>query len=284
MDSVSIGVQRRYLLLLSGDLLALLIGALVSSFDVHQQWRQLAHVATGALFAVSIVLTLALALKSYERSWYRARAGAESIKTLAWRYMTCAPPYPRDLRGRDADDRFTSDLRAVLGESEDVPLAPAAKAAVGSQITAAMREVRGSDLKRRKSSYLIHRVEDQQRWYSEKAGTNETSGNRWFLAMIVAQGAALVSAVAQVAKPDLRLDINSALAAVAAACMAWLQGKRFEGLAQSYAVAAHELGLIAAQGPHVETDAELAKFVVSAEEAISREHTLWVAKRDRTLG
>src|SRR5256885_1854042 len=123
MDAVSNEVQQRYLLLLAGDLLVLLIAALVSSFDVGQQRRQEAHVVSGALFAVSIILSLVLALKSYERSWYRARAAAESIKTLAWRYMTGAPPYTAELPERDADQRFTADLRKVLEESGDVPLA-----------------------------------------------------------------------------------------------------------------------------------------------------------------
>lgn len=284
MDSVSIRVQRRYLFLLAGDLVILLIAALVSSFAVGQHWRQAAHIATGLLFAVSIVLSLVLALKSYERSWYRARAGAESIKTLAWRYMTCAPPYPADLVGRDVDERFTADLRRVLDESEDVPLAPAANASRGVQITASMREVRGSDLEQRKSAYLVHRVGDQQRWYGDKAGKSDTSGGRWFFAMIAAQSSALMTAIVQVAKPNLQLDVNAALAAVAAACMAWLQAKRFQELAQSYAVAAHELGLIAVQGPHIRTDEDLAKFVASAEDAISREHTLWIVKRDRSIG
>jgi hypothetical protein len=48
----------------------------------------------------------------------------------------------------------------------------------------------------------------------------------------------------------------------------------------SYAQAAHELRLILAREPYVESDEEFSGFVSDAENAISGEHTMWLARRD----
>jgi hypothetical protein len=283
MDTVAMKVQKRFLSLLAVDLGALLAAAIVSSLAVSPQDHLVAQSATAALFATSLVVTLVLALKSYARSWFRGRARAESIKTLAWRYMTCAPPYASALGQSDADAHFANDLRRILEEGRDVPLGPAAEVSATAQITASMREARDSSWERRKVAYLAHRVENQQRWYGENAAWNEKKGNRWFVGMIVAEAIALLSAIVQIVEPAFPVNLNGALAAAVAACMAWMQAKDFQELAQAYAFAAHDLGLIATQGGHINGDHELARFVVSAEGAISREHTLWVAKRDRLV-
>ena len=50
-------------------------------------------------------------------------------------------------------------------------------------------------------------------------------------------------------------------------------------LATAYAVAHHELGLIASRIDEIAAEADWARFVDESEEAISREHTLWRASR-----
>jgi hypothetical protein len=79
---------------------------------------------------------------------------------------------------------------------------------------------------------------------------------------------------------DSPINPTGTFSTLAAAAMAWLQVKRYQELAQSYLLAAHELGLIEAQSLHVHTEVELSAFVANAENAISREHTMWVARRD----
>jgi hypothetical protein len=71
-------------------------------------------------------------------------------------------------------------------------------------------------------------------------------------------------------------------AAMANAFVAWPQVKQHESVAQAYAIATMDLGLIQEQGARIEGDAQLAAFVADAENAISREHTLWVARRDKS--
>ena len=59
-----------------------------------------------------------------------------------------------------------------------------------------------------------------------------------------------------------------------------MQAKRFSELAASYALAAHEISLIADQALTPATAYDFSVFVGDAENAFSREHTQWVARKD----
>jgi hypothetical protein len=59
-----------------------------------------------------------------------------------------------------------------------------------------------------------------------------------------------------------------------------LQLRRYQELSQSYLITATELSLIKSKIHQIETEEELSNFVDDAETAISREHTLWLARRD----
>jgi len=78
------------------------------------------------------------------------------------------------------------------------------------------------------------------------------------------------------------VNLTGLFAAMANAFVAWPQVKQHESVAQAYAIATMDLGLIQEQGARIEGDAQLAAFVADAENAISREHTLWVARRDKS--
>jgi hypothetical protein len=75
-------------------------------------------------------------------------------------------------------------------------------------------------------------------------------------------------------------QLNWYLGTLTASFLAWLQVKQHEELAHSYAVAAHELSFVREAGKLVHQEAELSSFVADAETAISRKHTLWLARRD----
>ena len=77
----------------------------------------------------------------------------------------------------------------------------------------------------------------------------------------------------------LRIDLLGLAGAVIAAGAAWVQAKQHQTLANAYAVASQELAAISAQVDWASGEQEWAHFVDQAEEAISREHTLWRASR-----
>jgi hypothetical protein len=59
----------------------------------------------------------------------------------------------------------------------------------------------------------------------------------------------------------------------------WLQTKQHQVLAHAYAVTAQELSSIRSLIQWQESESDWSAFVDDAETAISREHTLWRAKR-----
>ena len=84
--------------------------------------------------------------------------------------------------------------------------------------------------------------------------------------------------------PATPFDYAAVLATLATAFISWTQAKKYGELAQVYEITANELGAVADQLIHVRTDSDLSRYVKEAETAISREHTLWVARRSFRLG
>jgi hypothetical protein len=94
---------------------------------------------------------------------------------------------------------------------------------------------------------------------------------------VVAEGVGIAAGIAVVLGAT-GIDLLAVIAALAAAGTAWVQVKQYGSLATAYSIAAQELASISAE---VDTVSEglWAVFVANAEEAISREHTLWRASR-----
>jgi hypothetical protein len=280
-DAASIAAQRRYLWSIRGNLALIVLGAVFAAYapsdpTVH---RWLATLGAATLVG-GIFLTYVIRLAHHDRDWFGARAIAESAKTAAWRYMMCSEPYPSDLAAGAADAALSTQLQAILHEQQAVAEALADQHASESQITKRMRDVRASDRVARAEIYLRDRINDQQAWYASKAKGNARASRSWLTSIAAVQFVAAVVTVALVRYPTLLLEPVGILSALAAAMMAWLQVKRHQDLAHSYAMAAHELGLIAARAEHVASDQDFASFVADAENAISREHTMWIARRD----
>lgn len=281
-SSASSSGQRWYLALFVADVTFLLIGGILSAISVSAAPRKsFMAVLSGISFVISLVLTGAIKFAKYEKDWYAGRAVAESVKTLAWRYMTCAEPYVIDLTAKAVDQKLASDLREVLSQRKYLSGALDGKLSSGAQITDRMREIRNLDTKGRRDFYVKERIEEQRAWYGTRAGKNQRRERGWFIAIMAAQVAAGGSAFFLVYSPEFPLNLAGIFSTLATAFIAWLQVKRHQELAQSYNLAAQELGLIAVEAGYIETDDELSVFVADAENAISREHTMWVARRDQ---
>jgi hypothetical protein len=179
-----------------------------------------------------------------------------------------------------ADLKFASELIAILQERRNLAWNYAVDLPDAPQITPEMRDCRRQCIGERLALYLRERAEDQRCWYSSKAAASRTLHMKWFWMATLGQAAALTSAILMAQATGSPINPTGAFAAIAAAAMAWLQMKRYQDLAQAYALAAHELGLIEVEAQHVRAEAELSAFVANAENAISREHTMWVARRD----
>lgn len=283
-DRASIDAQRTYLRLAAVDLGLIVVGGLFGAFALEDlSDRRILAIVSASLLALSLVTTIAIRTLRKEQSWYEGRAVAESVKTLSWRYMTKSEPYSSSLAEAEADQKFATDLWAILQLCHDVASEIGGELGTGPQITRRMRDFRAQDTAVRRTEYLKDRIDDQRQWYASKASVNQTARETWLWRMMAAQFGAMIFAIVIVAWPDTDLALPGALAALAAACWGWLQLKQHQELSKSYAIAAQELGLIAERAQYIDTDDDLSSFVTDAENAVSREHTLWLARRDHRL-
>lgn len=280
-DCSSISAQKQYLWLIFLDLLLVIASAVATSFAVASApMRSWLALFGSVCFLGGLVVTGLVIRTGYDRRWFQARAVAESAKTMAWRYMACAEPYLEGLLPLDADEVFCGELESVLHEHRAIAGGLGGAMATGEQITDGMRRVREATLSVRREVYLRDRLEQQRSWYSKKAKFNERHSDRWLYAIAACQGLGAAAAIALVKWPEVVFNAAGVLAALAAGFMAWLKLKQHQELSSSYGMAAHELGLIRAKFRHVKSSSDLSELVSDAENAISREHTMWVARRD----
>lgn len=273
-DDLSLESQRHFFSALKLHLALLIAAAILSIISIPHWSVAVLQLLTllGALFC-----SIYLFSKRPDRYWYAGRAVAESIKTVTWRYVTRAEPF----QGEDALARsdFQQRLKAIVDQNRDVAQALTAHLDE-PQITQAMAQMRAAPLEQRKSTYADSRIKDQLTWYAKKARFNRHASNAFFWALIATNALAVVCAILRIQFVNVSIWPTDILVALAASLLSWMQAKRFSELAASYALAAHEIGLIREQAMLPSTDSELSHFVGDAENAFSREHTQWVARQD----
>ncbi|WP_193777711.1 DUF4231 domain-containing protein [Streptomyces sp. BBFR25] len=267
-DSASLGGQRNYIRGTKIRLALAVAAALCGALD-----QRAAVVGLVVVFVLTICVEVWLLAERPEQSWYDGRALAESTKTLAWRFAVGGTPFPVDLPQARAHRRFQRRLGELLREAPVSSLSPLGSIAV----TDAMRDLRARPFAERKEAYLHHRIEDQQSWYSAKAASNVRNARRWRLVLIAVEGLGLTAAVLRLL--DLfTFDLAGILAAVLGAGSAWLAVRQYETLGRAYTFAATELSVIHERLAHADEET-WGDEVSDAEDAISREHTMWRASR-----
>jgi hypothetical protein len=290
-DSIASNAQRAHLAYFRVGLGLLIAAAGVSVVESLVVWLfpsadlrrvdSVAALASAVLFAAALVLGLVIRLRQYDRLWFLARAVAESVRSIAWKFMMNAAPYPSSLSAAAATERYLIDLRGVIRTLPSFAVVwPVALEASNEQLTPLMRRMRGLSPAEQKAAYLKLRVLEERQWYATKAHKLAIDERRMFNTVLACQLVALTCAMVRIAWPDVRLDLGPLLASLAAALVAWTQLKRFTELASAYSLAAQELTIIADAAPSVESADELARYVADAENAISREHTMWLARRE----
>ncbi len=261
----------------AAELLMVVTAAIAGAFTWKTGGPDWAGVIAAIAFVVAIVLRVSLLTNRPERTWYDGRAVAESAKNLAWRYAVGADPFRVDtMTEAHAETVLVQRLRELLGGMKGLHLVPPSDGT--EQISRNMRTLRSKSLEERKAAYAEGRIEDQQKWYSRKSRWNKKRARAWSVALLIIEvvgaGAAILKAAGV-----LELDLLGVAGAMVAAGVSWLQAKQHFNLAESYAVTAQELATIKAQIASQGTEEAWAQFVKEAEQAISREHTLWKASR-----
>ncbi|MBX3115786.1 MAG: SLATT domain-containing protein [Cryobacterium sp.] len=140
-----------------------------------------------------------------------------------------------------------------------------------------MKRLRTGNFESRRDAYLELRTRDQRKWYSNKARSNAVSATVGRYALLVGEFGAVVAAALALNAGRI-VDIAGIIAALIASGAAWVAIKQYSQLTSAYRVAAIELALQEdSLGSVVEE--KWPQAVADAEEAISREHTMWLASR-----
>jgi hypothetical protein len=273
-NELSLESQTHFFRALRLHLVLLVVAAVLSIVSIpHWSIAMLQLLALlGALFC-----SIYLFSKHPDRYWYAGRAVAESIKTITWRYVCRAEPF------QDSDSTARNDfqqrLKAVVDQNKDIVKAHTSHLDA-RQITDVMSQMRTRSLEERKAIYADNRINDQLTWYAKKAASNKKTSNSFFWALIAINGTAVLCAILRISFVVVPFWPTDVFIAAAASLLSWMQAKRFSELAASYALAAHEISLIREQSLQPSTEEEFSLFVGDAENAFSREHTQWVARRD----
>jgi hypothetical protein len=278
-DSSSMEAQKKFLWATRTRL----IGVLGAAFFGLFTWKtgsspvDWSGVLAALCFAAALVVEGFLYQTKPERTWYEGRAAAESVKTLSWRYAVGGEPF--NIEGAaevQVADLFLARLRSLFEVVKDLDLVPPTSS--GQQITQGMSDARALSLANRKAIYETGRVANQQDWYQGKATWNKLRANRWTAAMV---GVELVGVICGILKAVgvIEGDVLTFSGVIIATMTAWLQAKQYRTIATAYTVTALELASVRSKIADQNSEAEWAKFVNDAEEAFSREHTLWKASR-----
>ena len=279
-DKASVTAQKNYLIIIGLDLTFMIIGSLLAIYSFKCDFYKLiVYSASGLFLLTSLILTIVLKSKAFEDIWYQGRALAESVKTLTWRFATCSELFEVSLSKTEVSQIFIERLKELSNEFKDLNKTLDANILSLPVITPKMESVRNLTTSERKEFYVNERIKDQKKWYSTKAEFNKTKYNIWFWVIISSQFLSLVSIIILIKNPSLEWNLVGLFTTISAAAISWLQLKQHQELKQAYTTAAQELNFIEASSFAISTETELSRFILDSENAISREHTLWLAQK-----
>lgn len=268
--------QRATKLLVRIELLGLVLAGVAGlhSVRVGASGVDVLAAAAGALFLASLSALTLRGLAKPENRWYLGRAGAESVRTMAWRFAVGGDPFPHSLSSAEASEAFLARIAAVLDQLGELTLPPTPP--TEREITHAMEQVRDASFSCRRDVYLRDRLENQIRWYVDRASHHESAARLWLaVSVAAATGGVLVAALRFLGTIDI--DLLGLAAAIATAAIAWNQLNQNRNLVAAYRLTARELSIIRDRVRHVD-EAGWASFISDAEDAVSREHTMWLAR------
>lgn len=276
-NQASIESQNNYLLGLKWYLFLTILAALLSVYI--KESREAGIIATVVFLGV-LFLTIYQAFKRFDKDWYNGRAVAESVKTRTWRFVMRAEPYFDSNDIKEVKKAFCQDLNDILEQNRELGSSFTHPSMTEETITDSMLEIRKRDFDDRLNYYISNRINEQRAWYFTKASLNKKLAKRWFIALVVTQSIVIISLLIEIGYEIYNLP-TAAIIVAGSSILSWMQIKRYQDLATSYSLTAHEIGILKSQSFVVNNGATLSDFVKDAENAFSREHTQWVARKDK---
>jgi len=276
-NTASINEQKKYFYGIQWYLILLIIAALVAYFAQFYE-TAIIRLLSAVLFLSSLGIMIWLRYDKPDDIWYNGRAVAESVKTRAWRWMMRAEPYLNSEDIQSVRGQLLNDLKKMLDQNESLIGRLGISASIVEPITEKMIEVRKQELEDRFKIYRRERITDQELWYSKKAKENKNKASFWFKVTVILHSLAIFALLYNIMEPELTLPIE-VIAVAATSVLTWFQAKKHNELASSYSLTLHEIVIIKSEVTDINNESEFSEYVMNCENAFSREHTQWYARK-----
>ena len=99
--------------------------------------------------------------------------------------------------------------------------------------------------------------------------------------VILTQFMALISIAYLIRFPVSNYNFVGLFSTISASGFSWLQLKKYQENKEAYTTATSELNLIKEEANRYNAEEEFSKYVLDSENAMSREHTMWLAQKRR---
>jgi hypothetical protein len=278
-DKVSIDSQKNYIVLFLAEISLVLLGAGISIYNFSvEDSKLIVYVISGVLFLFGIIISIIQKVMRYDNLWYQGRALAESCKTITWRYISCSEEFNINIDDNSSRRIFLNKIDKLSKEFEFLNKHLDKKMLVEPNITDKMSNIRSKNLYERKEYYLKERIEDQKKWYSKKAKKNKDISTFCFILNIISHIVTIICIGYLIFHPKSNWNFVGLFTTISTSIIAWVQLKQYQNLNQSYSTASIELNLISDLGESIQLEEEFSQYVLDSENAISREHTTWLAQ------
>lgn len=277
-DTASIKEQQKFFKGIFWYLILLIVAALFAFF-ADDYPNPIFKIISTVLFLLTLFIMVWLRVSRPDDIWYNGRAVAESVKTRSWRWMMRAEPYFDCDNIEIVRKHFVIDLKTILKQNENLIGKLGISASLEEPISAKMIEVRMLNLSDRFNFYRQERITNQAIWYTNKSKFNEKRAKMWFWTTVSIHALAILLLLYNIYDPNAKLPIE-VVAVAASSVLTWLQAKKHNELSSSYSLTAHEIILIKSEINIIETEEDLSEYIMNCENAFSREHTQWCARKN----
>ena len=259
--------------------LTLLIVAALFAFFADDYPNPIFKIISTVLFLLTLFIMIWLRVSRPDDIWYNGRAVAESVKTRSWRWMMRSEPYFDCENIEIVRKHFVNDLKTILKQNESLIGKLGITASVEEPISEKMIEIRKLNLSDRFNFYRQERITNQAIWYTNKSKFNKKRAEMWFWTTVSLHALAILLLLYNIYDPNAKLPIE-VIAVAASSVLTWLQTKKHNELSSSYSLTAHEIILIKSEINRIETEEDLSEYIMNCENAFSREHTQWFARKN----
>lgn len=236
------------------------------------------HVGARVLFSIAIGFLgwelLVSSSKKLEVPWYDARAAAESIKTVFWRYLTQAEPFGSTKSRTESEEQLYRRIEEVLRGLGKTP--QSRDLLVGSESLDWAWAARTAPLAKRIDLYVRSRVADQKGWYVAKSATLRVYARRASAIAILAAFVALVLSIVSFWN-DSAGGWSEVSFEVSVVVFGYASIRNYSRDSRVYEFTAQEIESAASQIHSGLSQQEWAELVDEIEEVFSREHVTWQA-------